>query len=154
MDTNLDHEFLEKLQAQIIEDAKKVYSEKVIERWLSPRNMGTIEDPQGYGKITGPCGDTMEIFLRINKDTIIEAKFLTDGCVTTLASGSMATELAVRKTISEALKIGQQTILENLGGLPPESEHCALLASDTLKKALRDYLANKRDPWKKVYKKY
>jgi len=154
MVTNLDQEFLEKLQAQIIEDAKKVYSGKVIERWLSPKNMGTIEDPQGHGKITGPCGDTMEIFLRIDKDKLIEAKFLTDGCATSLASGSMATELAVGKTVSEALKIGQQIILENLGGLPTESEHCALLASDTLKKALRDYLANKREPWEKAYKKY
>ena len=152
MDMKLDQEFLEKLQTQIIEDAKKVYSEKVVERWLSPRNMGKIENPHGFGRITGPCGDTMEISLMIDKDRLCEVKFLTDGCITSLASGSMATELAVGKTVSEALKIGQQIILENLGGLPPESEHCALLASDTLKEALRDYLANKREPWKKAYK--
>jgi len=132
MDTNIDQEFLEELQAQIIEDAKKIYSEKVIERWLQPRNMGKIEEPHGFGRVTGPCGDTMEIFLRIRNDRLIEATFLTDGCVTTLASGSMATELAMGKTVHEAFRINQQMILDNLGGLPEESEHCALLASNTL----------------------
>lgn len=154
MDMNIDQEFLEELQAQIIEDAQKIYSEKVIERWLKPRNRGKIEEPQGFGKVTGPCGDTMEIFLRIRNDRLTEAKFLTDGCVTTLASGSMATELAIGKTVYEAFKISQQMILDHLGGLPEESEHCALLASNTLKEALRDYLAHKREPWKKGYKKY
>jgi len=149
----LDKEFLERLQAEIIEQAKKVYSESVIDRWLNPRNAGKIEIPQGYGRLTGICGDIMEISLRIVKDRIIDAKFLTEGCGPTLAAGSMATELAMGKSVQEALRINQETILDNLGGLPGESEHCALLASETLKEAIKDYLAQKREPWKKAYKK-
>ena len=149
-----EKDFFEQLQAEIIEDARKVYSEKVIERWLNPKNLGKIEDPDGFGRVTGLCGDVMEISLRVNNDRIIEAKFLTQGCGPTLAAGSMATELVVGKTVQEAFKITHEIILNNLGGLPEESEHCALLASDTLKEALKDYFASKREPWKKAYKKH
>ena len=149
----LDKEFLEKLQAEIIEQARKVYSEKAIDRWLNPRNAGKIDAPQGYGRLTGLCGDIMQISLRIVKDRIVEAKFLTEGCGPTLAAGSMATELAMGKGVQEAFRINQEAILNKLGGLPEESEHCALLAADTLKEALRDYLAQKREPWKKGYKR-
>lgn len=148
----LDKEFLEKLQAEIIAQAKKVYSESVVDRWLNPRNTGKIEIPQGYGRLTGICGDIMEISLRVVKDRIIDAKFLTEGCGPTLAAGSMATELAVGRSVREAFRINHEMILDNLGGLPEESEHCALLAAETLKEALRDYLAQKREPWKKGYK--
>jgi nitrogen fixation NifU-like protein len=149
----LDKESLERLQAEIIEHARKVYSEDVIDRWLNPRNAGKIEAPQGYGRLTGICGDTMEISLRIVKDRVIDSKFLTEGCGPTLAAGSMATELAMGKTVQESFRINQEAILNKLGGLPEESEHCALLAADTLKEALRDYLAHKKEPWKKSYKK-
>jgi len=149
-----EKDFLEQLQAEIIEDARKVYSEKVIERWLNPKNFGEIEDPDGFGRVTGLCGDVMEISLRVNNDRIVEAKFLTQGCGPTLAAGSMATELAVGKTVQEAFKITHEIILNNLGGLPEESEHCALLASDTLKEALKDSFASKREPWKRAYKKH
>lgn len=149
----LDKESLERLQAEIIEQARKVYSEDVVDRWLNPRNAGEIDAPQGYGRLTGICGDTMEISLRIVKDRVIDAKFLTVGCGPTLAAGSMATELAMGKGVQEAFRIDQGAILHKLGGLPEESEHCALLAADTLKEALRDYLAHKKEPWKKGYKK-
>jgi nitrogen fixation NifU-like protein len=149
----LDKEFLEKLQAEIIEQARKVYSEDVIDRWLNPRNAGKIESPQGYGRLTGICGDIMEISLRIVKDRILDAKFSTEGCGPTLAAGSMATELAMGKSVQEAFRINQEGILHNLGGLPEESEHCALLAADTLREALKDYLAHKKEPWKRSYKK-
>jgi len=95
----------------------------------------------------------MQISLRIVKDRIIEAKFLTEGCGPTLAAGSMATELAMGKSAQEAFRVNQEAILNNLDGLPEESEHCALLAADTLKEALKDYLVQKREPWKKGYKK-
>jgi len=153
MEADAEKDLFEQLQAEIIEDARKVYSEKVIERWLRPKNMGKIEDPQGFGRVTGLCGDVMEISLRVKSNRIIEAKFSTMGCGPTLAAGSMATELAAGKTVQEAFKISQDAILEHLGGLPEESEHCALLASDTLKEALRNYLAYKREPWKKAYKR-
>lgn len=151
MESYLDKELLEKLQAEIIEDARKHYSEKAIDLWLNPRNFGTITNPQGYAKVGANCGDTIEMFLRIKEDKILEAKFVTEGCGPTLAAGSMATELAIAKTVSEALTINQKMILEHLEGMPKESEHCAQLAVDTLKEALRDYYATKREPWKRNY---
>lgn len=152
MERNSNKDPFEDLQADIIKKAREIYSEKVIELWLHPRNLGKIENPQGFGKITGGCGDAIEIYLRIRNDKIIEAKFLTDGCAATLASGSMATELVLGKNIQEAFKINQEMILEKLDGLPEENEHCAYLASTSLKSALIDYLASKREPWKKAYK--
>lgn len=144
---------MEEMQAAIIEDAWKTYSEKVIQRWINPRQLGEIRDPQAYGKVTGPCGDTVKIFLKIENDGIIDARFLTDGCMTTLAAGCMACELAIGKTYKEALTVSKEVILEQLGGLPEESEHCALLASNTLRAALTDYLDSKNEPWKRLYKK-
>jgi nitrogen fixation NifU-like protein len=152
MGSDTEKELWEQMQEEILEDARKHYSEKAIDRWLNPRNVGKVEDPQGFRRKTGICGDTMEISLRIINDKIIEARFLTDGCGPTLAAGSMATELAAGKSVQEALEIRQQVILNNLGGLPEESEHCALLASDTLKEALKDYFAYKKEPWKRAYK--
>ena len=145
---------IEEIQASIIEEARKVYSEKVIERWLRPTYMGEVEDPQGFGKVTGPCGDTMHIFLRIENDKIADARFLTDGCATTIAAGCMACELATGKTYNEALRISKEVILEGLDGLPEESIHCALLASNTLREAVADYLASRKEPWKRLYKKH
>jgi len=144
---------MEEIQESIIEDARKIYSERVIDLWLNPRNMGGMENPRGYGKILGPCGDTMQIFIRIEDDKIIDAKFITDGCGTSIAAGGMATELSIGKNVKEAFKISQEVVLKSLGGLPEESVHCALLASNTLREALRDYLSTKRDPWKKAYQK-
>ena len=144
---------MEEMQAAIIEDARKTYSEEVIQRWINPRQMGEIRDPQAYGKVTGPCGDTVKIFLKIENDRIMDARFLTDGCMTTIAAGCMACELVIGKTCKEAFTVSKEVILEQLGGLPEESEHCALLASNTLRAALTDYLDSKNEPWKGLYKK-
>jgi len=147
----------DELQKLIIEDARKVYSETTIEHSMNPRNvgdMGNADDADGYAKVTGPCGDTMEIWLKVNNETINNATFMTDGCGTTIASGSMVTEMVKGKSIIEAQKISQQDVLDALGGLPEESEHCALLAANTLKEAVRDYVAMEREPWKKAYRKY
>jgi len=145
---------MDELQASIIEDARKIYSEDVIQRWLNPKHMGEMENPQGYGKVTGICGDTVQIFLRVDNNKIIDARFITDGCATTIAAGGMACELAIGKFLKEAFKITKDIILEQLGGLPEESIHCALLASDTLKAALTDYIQSKNEPWRKLYKKH
>ena len=93
----------------------------------------------------------MSIWLNINSGTIINAGFVTDGCGTTLASGSMVTEMAKGKFLTEAQNIGQQDILDALGGLPEESEHCALLAANTLKAAIRDYLTQKEETGEEAY---
>ena len=144
----------DELQELIIADARKIYSETVIDHFMNPRNLGNMENANGFAKVTGSCGDTMEIWLKVKNGTIADATFMTDGCGASIASGSMVTEIAKGETITEAGKISQQDVLSALGGLPEESEHCALLAANTLKEAIRDYLAIKKEPWKKAYRKY
>jgi nitrogen fixation NifU-like protein len=131
------------LQASIMEDARKIYSEKVIERWLNPKNLGKIKNPDGFAKIKGPCGDTMQISFRVKDGRLSKIKFMTDGCASSIAAGSIATELAQGKKIDEATEISQQMILETLDGLPEESVHCALLASNTLKESIKNYFDSK-----------
>jgi nitrogen fixation NifU-like protein len=143
-------EFEEFVEAEM----RKVYSKTTIDHAMTPRNVGNLEDADGFARVTGPCGDTMEIWLKVNGHTIVSAGFMTDGCGTTIASGSMVTEMAKGKSVGEARKISQQDVLDVLGGLPEESEHCALLAANTLKGAIRDYLAMKREPWKRAYRRF
>ena len=145
---------LDKLQEFVMADACKIHPETVIGHAMNPRNLGGIEGADGFARITGPCGDTMEIWLKVNGNMITGINFMTDGCGTSIAAGSMVTELAMRKSVGEAQKINQQDVLDALGGLPQESEHCALLAANTLKVAIRDCLAMKKEPWKKAYRKY
>ena len=135
-------------------DMRKVYSETVVDHATNPRNVGSMEDASGFARIIGPCGDTMEIWLRVRDNTIVEATFMTDGCGTTIAAGSMATELARGKSVIQAQKISQQDVLKALGGLPEESQHCALLVSNTLNEAVNDCLASKNEPWKRMYKRH
>ena len=144
----------ETFQEMIKTEMRKVYSETVVEHAMNPRNLGDLEDADGYSRITGPCGDTMSIWLRLKDDTITEATFMTDGCTTTTAAGSMVTELAKGKTVVQALKTSQQDILSALDGLPEENKHCALLAANTLKEAIKDSLALKKEPWKRAYRKH
>jgi len=144
----------ETLQELVKAEMRKLYSETVIDHSMNPRNVGTMEDADGFARVTGSCGDTMEIWLKVKNSTIADATFMTDGCGTSIASGSMVTEIAKGKSVGEAWKISQQDVLNALGGLPEESEHCALLAANTLKTAIKDYLAFKNEPWKRAYKKY
>ena len=142
----------EKFQELVRAEMRKVYSETVVDHAMSPRNVGYMENANGFARVTGPCGDTMEIWLRVRNDTIAEATFTTDGCGTTIAAGSMVTEFVKGKSVSQALKISQQNVLSALGGLPEESKHCALLAANTLRKAIKEYLAFKNEPWKRAYR--
>lgn len=144
----------EELQELILAGARDIYSETVIDHAMAPRNLGVMKDADGSARVTGPCGDTMEMRLKVNTDVIAGATFMTDGCGSSIASGSMVTEMAEGKSIGEAQKITQRDVLHALGGLPDESKHCALLATDTLKAAIRDYIATKREPWKRAYRKY
>ena len=144
---------LDDLQALVMADARKIYSEAVVDHAMNPRNLGTMQDTDGFASVTGPCGDTMEIWLKVKNNAIVDINFMTDGCGTSIASGSMATELAKGKSTGEAAKISQQDILNALGGLPEESQHCALLSVNTLKAAIRDYLALQKEPWKKAYRR-
>ena len=114
-------------------EMRGVYSDKVIDHALKPRNLGDMKDASGFGRITGPCGDTMEIWLRVVGDVVAAAAFATDGCGATVACGSMLTEIARGRSVSQALRISQQDVLAALGGLPEGNEHCALLAVNALR---------------------
>jgi len=115
------------------------FSKKALERFDAPRNYDELEVPDGHAKITGPCGDTMEFWLHVDDGILSAVSFTTTGCGPSRACGSMATELATGKTPDEAARIEQKDILDALGGLPDEWQHCALLASNTLKAAIADY---------------
>ncbi|HOW27156.1 MAG TPA: P-loop NTPase [Elusimicrobiota bacterium] len=129
-------------------------SKTLMDHVQNPRNNGRLKNYNGHAKITGPCGDTMEMWLFCEDQKVMQAHFTTTGCGPSYASGSMATCLAEGKMIPAAAQVSQRDILEALGGLPQDSEHCALLASDTLKAACEDYRRNGetdgRDPEKRT----
>jgi len=146
--------FAEKLQEQIMEQVRKRYTETVIEHWQHPRNFLKMDHPDGYAQVKGTCGDTMEMFLKIEGDSIVECSFQTDGCGTTIACGSVATHLAKGKTFNQALaSVSADQILKRLGGLPEEDVHCARLAASALRRAMADHLTQRQSPWKKSYRK-
>ena len=116
------------------------YSEKVMEHFMNPRNVGTIENPDGYGKVGNPvCGDVMEMFISVEDDTISDIKFRTFGCGSAIATSSMVTELAKGKHIDEAMEITRKDVADELDGLPPRKMHCSNLAADALHEAIEDY---------------
>lgn len=119
---------------------KKTYSEKAMDHFLNPKNMGEIEDADGVGDVGNPkCGDLMTVYLKIEGEKIIDIKFKTLGCVAAIATSDMVCEVARGKTIDEALKITFQDILNELGSLPSVKVHCANLAQEGLKAAVDDY---------------
>ncbi|MCM8801615.1 MAG: Fe-S cluster assembly scaffold protein NifU [Candidatus Omnitrophica bacterium] len=116
------------------------YTEKVMEHFMHPRNVGEIPDADGVGTVGNPvCGDVMRMYIKIKDNIITEAKFKTFGCGSAIATSSMVTEMVKGKTIEEALKISNRAVAEALGGLPPIKMHCSVLAEQALKKALADY---------------
>lgn len=143
----------DKYEELVKEEMRKVYSETVIDYAINPRNVGNLEATDGYASITGPCGDTMNIWLKVINNNIVNATFTTDGCGTTIAAESMITELAKGKSVNQALRTSQEDVLSALDGLPDDSKHCALLAANTLKAAIKDYITFKNEPWKRAYKK-
>ena len=117
-----------------------MYSEKVMEHFQNPRNVGEIKDADGVGEIGNPvCGDIMKLYIKVSDNRITEAKFKTFGCGAAIATSSMVTELVKGKTLEEAEKISRDTVAEALGGLPPVKMHCSNLAADALQKAIDDY---------------
>ncbi len=118
----------------------EAYSEKVIEHYSNPRNVGEIVDASGVGEVGNPvCGDIMRIYLKIENDVITDVKFKTFGCGAAIASSSISTELIKGKTIDEALKITNKQVVEELGGLPPVKLHCSVLAEEAIRSAIADY---------------
>lgn len=116
------------------------YSKKVMEHFINPRNVGTIENPDGYGKVGNPvCGDVMEIFIKVKDDIITDIKFKTFGCGSAIATSSMVTELAKGKHVDDALKITRNDVANELDGLPSQKMHCSNLAADALQEAIKNY---------------
>lgn len=132
-----DREIEEIMMGMVRGKAMEIYSEALIEHGVNPRNYGTIDHPDGYAKITGPCGDTVEMFLRMKDKKIEESKFVTDGCMFSIAACSVAAEMAEGKTVSGCIGINQSAILSHLEKMPADHEHCALLAAMTFQKALK-----------------
>jgi nitrogen fixation NifU-like protein len=128
------------------------YSDKMMEHFRNPKNVGEIENPDGVGKVGNPvCGDIMEFYIKVKDDIITDAKFKIFGCGAAIATSSMVTELVKNKTIEEALKISNRAVAEALGGQPPIKMHCSDLAEEALKKALDDYkMRSEKTPSGKV----
>ena len=122
-----------------------VYSKKVMDHFTNPRNVGLIENPDGFGKVGNPvCGDLMEMYIKVENDIITDIKFKTFGCGSAIATSSMVTELAIGKTIDEALAITRKDVADELDGLPPKKMHCSNLAADALHAAIEDYKKKKK----------
>jgi nitrogen fixation NifU-like protein len=121
------------------------YTEKVMDHFMNPRNVGVIENPDGYGKIGSPsCGDMMEIFLRVENEVITDVKFRTFGCASAIASSSVTTEMILNKTVEEALEVTNKAVVEALGGLPAAKVHCSVLAEEAIKAAIEDYISKRK----------
>ena len=125
-----------------------LYSEKVMDHFRNPRNVGVIEDADGVGEVGNPvCGDIMKIYLKIDNDVITDVKFETFGCGSAIASSSMATELIKGKPVSEAMQLTNKAVAEALDGLPAYKLHCSVLAEEAIKKALQDYYERNGIPY-------
>lgn len=142
------------LQEEMERDILRTYGPTVLDHWKHPRHLGLLVDPDGYARVRGTCGDTMEMSVRLDGDVVVACGFQTDGCGTTMVCGSAATWLATNRTFIEALgAVNARGILELLGGLPDADVHCAELAAETLRRALADHLAHRNATWKKGYRK-
>ena len=117
-----------------------LYSEKVMDHFRNPRNVGAMENADGVGQVgNAKCGDIMKIYLKIEEDVITDVKFETFGCGSAIASSSMATELIKGKPIGEAMELTNRAVAEALDGLPPHKMHCSVLAEEAIKAAIKDY---------------
>ena len=117
-----------------------MYSEKVMDHFNNPRNVGKLENPDGVGTVGNPvCGDVMKLYIEVKDGKITDAKFQTFGCGAAIATSSMVTELIKDKTLEEAVRLSNKEVADALDGLPPLKMHCSMLAEDALKKAIEDY---------------
>ena len=126
-----------------------LYSDKVMDHFTNPRNVGKIDDADGIGEVgNARCGDIMKIYIKVDDNEIItDAKFNTFGCASAIATSSMATELIKGKPLSEALALSNKAVVETLDGLPPAKVHCSVLAEEAIKAAVADYYARKKIPY-------
>lgn len=122
-----------------------MYTEKVMELFMNPKNAGRMEDPDGVGEVGNPrCGDIMKIYIKVKDDRIVDISFETFGCASAIASSSMVTEMVKGLTLDEALAISNKDVVNALGGLPPQKVHCSLLAEEGIQAAIEDYRAKRK----------
>ena len=136
---------IDKIAKGLQEIVLEGYSEKFKDEFLNPRNIGKMQDPDGHANITGICGDTIEMYLTIEHETISDIKFMTDGCGATIACASYITRIAKGKSLEEALRIKPQDVDDYFQGLPEKSKHCTKLSVSVLKAALSTYESNKQN---------
>jgi nitrogen fixation NifU-like protein len=126
-------------------DVRSSYSDKVLDHFKNPRNVGGMGNPDGIGHVGNPvCGDIMELYIKVNDSTIVDAKFKTFGCGAAIATSSMVTEMVKGKSIDEALQISNRAVAEALDGLPSIKMHCSVLAEEALKSAIENYLSKSK----------
>jgi len=130
---------VEELQSKIEYDEETDFSKTVIDEFRNPSNFGLIKDPDAVGVIKGPCGDTMKIMLKIENGILVDVRFWTDGCGTSIACGSMLTKMIKGKTFDEISTVTSEKLNDDLDGLPENHVHCTVLAVNTLRKAIKNY---------------
>jgi nitrogen fixation NifU-like protein len=136
-------EFINNLQEEIYDEARKAYGEKGFHRWRHPRHNGKMRDPDVHARVTGECGDTMEIYLKFHQNRVVNASYFTDGCTSSQLCGSFAAELAIGKDPDELTEITAESVLNQIGKLPESDWHCATLAAGALQEALSNYMSNR-----------
>jgi NifU-like protein involved in Fe-S cluster formation len=132
--------FVDQLQEQIFDETRRAFGEAGFRRWRHPRYRGPLTDADAHAKVTGACGDTMEIFLKFEGGRVRDAAYLTDGCGASTVCGSFAAELAIGRTPDELTEITGDAVLEKLGTMPEDERHCAFLAAATVQEALGQYM--------------
>ncbi len=147
------NEFMDDTENLLKEKLRGIYSDTTVEHILHPHNNDRIPNPDGYAEFDFGGGETMKIWLRVRNEIIEDAGFWTNGCAATIACGSMSTDLAKGRSVTQALAITAQDIAEALVDLPGGNFHCAELAASALRIALRDCLSVQQQPWKKLYRK-
>jgi len=142
-DTMNDAEFdaiVNKIQGEVFAEAKDALGEKGFERWRNPKFCGKIADADGFARVKGSCGDTMEMYIQVDGERAREVSYMTDGCASSSVAGSFTAELATGKTIEEIFELSGADVLKEIGCFPEEEEHCAYLAVQTLQEALNAYM--------------
>lgn len=128
-----------------------MYSDRVMDHFSNPRNIGSLENPSGVGEVgNARCGDIMKMFIRVDNGVITDVRFKTFGCGAAIATSSMATEMIKGKTLDEALKLTNKAVTEALGGLPPEKLHCSVLAEEAIQAAIADYREKQKSDQEKT----
>lgn len=134
----------QELKGKMLKEEEDFFSPSAYERWLNPIYRGSIDNPHGHARLTGKCGETIEISLKFDREHVSQAAFQTDGCAAITVCGSFAAEMAIGKSPEEVLEITGETIMKTVGSFPKEEAHCAFLAAETLQEAIDDYMRKQR----------